>query len=315
MRVGLCLVFLLLLTGCAAESGGMDHIKTPGDDYPPVTENKKAPDAGETYPAPKLSVRNITSAQFVSAVENPRHYDVPGHIRAGVVPHHTTAASMISGFFSLAAQNAEGYDTVVIVGPNHKGDLADIILADRDWDIGEGVKHDAVFTQRLAAAASDGFNIIINNERVEDDHSASIIVPYVYHYLPHTRVVTVLITRSLGFDAELDFARLVVSLAEELGRNMLVVCSIDFSHFLSPREAMARTRVVEEAIVNRDYKKIHRLCDNYLDSPGTMNIFLHILSAYGLQPLIIDRTEASELMRFALDETTSYLVILGADEE
>jgi AmmeMemoRadiSam system protein B len=261
-----------------------------------------------------LAIKNITGEQFVHSVHTPRRYDLDGGIiRAGIVPHHTTAASMISGFFAQAARHAAAYDTVVIVAPNHKGDLGDIILADQGWDIGGGVPCDTAFVTRLLAA--NGLNVIVDNQRLEDDHSASILIPYVHHYLPDTRVVTVLVSRSLGYDSVGDFARLLLDTADALERSVLLVCSIDFSHFLPPHEAMQRDRVTRQALLARDYPKIYSLCNHYIDSPAALMVFLMTLEAHGLEPQIVDNAEASVFLGYAIDETTSYFVVVGAQGE
>jgi hypothetical protein len=258
---------------------------------------------------PKLPIRNITSAQFSYSINNPRQYTIPGLIRAGVVPHHVTAAPMISGFFSQAAYHAEHYDTVVIIGPNHEGDLGDIIISNRDWDINGGVTRDEEFINRLKTA--NNFNIIVNNERMVEEHSASILIPYVNYYLPDTQVVAILVSRSLSFNGAVDFSRLISTLAEELGRSILLVCSIDFSHFLTPGEARERDRVTEKAVRSKDYRLIHSFDSANVDSPAALNIFLLYLSENGMEPYITDRAEASEFMGYVIEETTSYFIITG----
>jgi poly-gamma-glutamate synthesis protein (capsule biosynthesis protein) len=259
-----------------------------------------------------LSAHHITAAQFAQSVNHPRHYDIDGVIRAGVVPHHTTAASMISGFFVQAAKHAHLYDTVVIVAPNHEGDLGDIILSDRDWDMGGGVVHDRAFVSGLLEAAT-GLNIFVHNERLEQDHSAAVLIPYIHHYLPDANVVTVLVSPSLGYDGVGALARLIVSVAGDLQREILLVCSIDFSHFLLPHEVSEKDRVTEQAVINRDYRKIYSLCSQYLDSPAAMIVFLMVLEAYGLELIFVDNAEASQFMGFAIDETTSYFVMAGVE--
>jgi poly-gamma-glutamate synthesis protein (capsule biosynthesis protein) len=258
---------------------------------------------------PILSIRNIDHETFNHAIQNPRSYESAGLVVAGVVPHHVTAASLISGFFSLAAANANHYDTVIILAPNHEGDLADIILSCLDWDIGEGLTAHKGFVNALTEA--DGLHTAISHTHMETDHSASILIPFIHHYLPDTKVAPILLNRSMNFG---DIHRLFLWINEwidQSGENLLLVASIDFSHFLSINEAREKDLVTAEAILNKDYHFIHTLNSHYLDCPEAMIIFLMYLDGLGLSPKTIDHTDASVFLGPNLDETTSYKIMIG----
>ncbi|MDR1531867.1 MAG: hypothetical protein LBS62_06740, partial [Clostridiales bacterium] len=52
-----------------------------------------------------------------------------------VVTHHALAAPLIANFFAAAGTSeAESgpYDTVIIVAPNHEGDIADVVMSRLD---------------------------------------------------------------------------------------------------------------------------------------------------------------------------------------
>lgn len=273
--------------------------------YGSQREYKEAIAASE----PLLAIRNITHEAFNHSIANPRSYEIDGFIMAGVIPHHVTAATMISGFFSQAAAFADYYDTVIILAPNHEGDLADVVLSYRDWDVGRGAFAHRGFVDDIMSAPA--INTAISHSHIEIDHSASIFIPYIYHYLPDTKVAPVLLNRSLCFEGTTNLFRWLVDWINASGENVLLVASIDFSHFLTATEAMERDRVTAEAILNHDYRLIHSLNDHYLDSPAAMIIFLKHLEELGIAPQIIDHTDATEFLGPGLDETTSYKVIVG----
>jgi len=273
---------------------------------------------------PMLAILNITHEDFNHSINNPRPYDIDGFIVAGVIPHHITAATLISGFFSQAAYFADYYDLVIILAPNHEGDLADVVLSYRDWDIGEGVFTHRGFVNDLMEAHH--VNTAISHSHLEVDHSASIFIPYIYHYLPDTKVVAVLLNRSLSFNGTIYLFHWINDWINEYGKNgeydkdekgikehknVLLVASIDFSHFLTAAEARERDIVTTNAILNRDYRLIHSLDSHYLDSAAAMIIFLKYLESLGISPQIIDYTDATEFLGSGLDETTSYKVIVG----
>ncbi|MCL2577469.1 MAG: AmmeMemoRadiSam system protein B [Defluviitaleaceae bacterium] len=253
---------------------------------------------------PLHSILHITHDEFLFSVENARAYEIEGFIFAGVVPHHTTAATMISGFFSSAAEFT--YDTVIIIAPNHANDFANVITSYRDWDIG-------VFTHREFVADllnACGFNAAISHTHIEGDHSAAVLIPYVHYYLPNAKVAPILLNASTRFDEIVNLFNWMENWINESGENVLLVASIDFSHFLTPPEAAEKDRQTTEAIIANDFHRIYSMCNNYLDSPAALIVFLKYLNALGIAPSIIDHTDATEFLGW-LNETTSYKIIIG----
>ena len=307
------LALLLISAGCgrldAADYDIYDELPDTVADYiEPATEQ----DISSIQPAPRLAMLNITHDIFIHSVTFPRQYQIDGLIMAGVVPHHLTASTMISGFFSSAAAHADHYDMVIILAPNHLGGYGDFVLSYRDWDIGDGVFSNRAFTDDFMAVPR--FNSAINHRRMEEDHSASVLIPYIHHYLPGAEVGVILISRTLDFDGTVDFTEWLYSWIAASGKNVLLVCSIDFSHFLTLQQATENDRITKEAILSGDLHRIHTFCDYYLDSPAAMNTFLMYLAKHNLTPQIIDHADASEFLGPGLDETTSYMVIVGVAE-
>ena len=262
---------------------------------------------------PMLAVLHITHDEFLHSIAHPRifPYRPTGQISAGVVPHHSTAAVLISGFFAQAAISADDdYDLVIILAPNHEGDLAGVVLSYRDWDIGEGVFTHSEFVHSLHSVP--GINTAICHSRMELDHSASILIPYIYHYLPGAKVAPVLLNRSLSFDATVAIFHWLNNWIAESDKNVLLVASIDFSHFLSVPQSRENDAATKEAIFANDLKRLHEMNYHYLDSPAAMIIFLMYLEKLGLVPKIIEHTDASEFLGPWVGETTSYMVIVGS---
>ena len=258
------------------------------------------------------SIRNITADEFYNSLENPRIYEIDGVIRAGVVPHHLTASPLISGFFSLVSAERSEYGTVVIVAPDHLGDRGDIIVSDLDWGFNGGVICD---TETVNKLLDDGnLGVVVDNDRIEQEHSASVLIPYINHFLPTSKVVTVLVSRTISFDKTLALATKLNELIIGVEKGALLVCSIDFSHYLEPSKAIQNNDVVIEAIHLGDYFKIYGLSNDYVDSPAALIIFLRYLSKIEAVAVVLDNTEASEfapLEVFSSGETTSYLVLAG----
>jgi len=307
MKVTFLLLGLFILTSCA--NGGTASVYEYLQQETAPERQTEQEEITETHLEPKLAMRHISHEAFNYSIANPRQYGIEGFVTAGIVPHHITAATLISGFFSSAALFAEHYELVIIIGANHEGDLADVVLSYRDWDVGEGIYTHRGFVDDLMDA--HGINTVISHYRMEYDHSASILMPYIYHYLPNTMVAPVLLNRSLSFDGTVNLFYWMMDWIYESGKNVLLVASVDFSHFLTAGEAMQKDQVTANAIANRDFRLIHSLNYNYLDSAASLIIFLKYLDALGISPQTIDHTDATEFLGPLLDETTSYKVIVG----
>ena len=254
-------------------------------------------------------------SDFYSSLENSRKYDADGHVKAGVVPHHLTAAPLISGFFEMCANaSPDGYDTVIIVAPNHVRGIADVVYSRRDWNILDGVKCDTDIIDSLADIWINGISIAENDDRVENDHSASVLIPYIAHYFPGAKTVPILVSRDMPLDETIIFAESIAALIHESAKRILLICSIDFSHFVSPSESIINDLLTVDAIESLNYMKIINLPASSIDSPAALIVFLRYLTELGIAPVIVDRADASEYIGAHIEITTSYIVISGSKE-
>ena len=302
----LCAVLLVLTLGLAGCGIVIDYVEIYVDAYAQAEILKEVANSD-----PMLAILHLTHDEFLDSVANPRDFPTlsEGRIVAGVVPHHNTAAVLISGFFAEATVHADYYDLVIILAPNHKGDLAHVVLSYRDWNIGGGVFTCREFVNDLMAAGD--INTVISHSHMEMDHSASILIPYVYYYLPGIQVAPALLNRSLSFNETLELFHWLNNWIKDSGKNILLVASIDFSHFLTVEQSREMDRVTKEAIFSNDLRQIHMMNYHHLDSAAAMIIFLMYLQELGIAPEIAAHTDASEFLGPWLDETTSYMIIAG----
>ena len=302
-------IIILFFTGCTSEHqeeySNTTHEPRRGELRLPEANNQT------TAPAttPKLSIRHLPGEVFERSITHPRQYNIDGLIKAGVVPHHDVAASLISGFFAQAAINADHYDTVIIIGPNHSGEFGDIVLSYKDWAVGDGVIAHGGFVESLMNEPR--INAVIHHEHMQAEWSASILIPYIHHFLPGAKVAPVLVSRALSFGQTAHLFHWLNNWINTSGENILLVASIDFSHYLTAHEARERDIFTTEAILAGRLQQIHTLDPHYLDSPAALIVFLMYLDALGIAPQIIDRTDASEFLGTAIPETTSYKIIVG----
>lgn len=213
---------------------------------------------------------------FYRSVNFPEKYEIDGQLIGGMIPHHLVAGDMIAGFFELATKQAVQYDTVLIVAPSHYPEncTSDVLTTTADWNTPFGiVKNDTEISERL-----------INNkliapqnsaENVEFDHAIGGLVPFIKHYLPDAKLAVCLVSNKV-FDERLE--EIWDTLANEAmgdeNKNVLLLASVDCSHYLMPNEAEVKDKETIGAIAEFDYQKLLKFSDKNIDSPQSVTTML-----------------------------------------
>jgi MEMO1 family protein len=206
--------------------------------------------AGSFYPS--------TGAELAHAVERcfldvrgpgelpPRHRSTERALRAAVVPHAGYAFSgpIAALVYSLvAAQRAP--KSVLILGVDHHGSSAGSVVSDRAWEtpLGPvGADHDLV--RALARGP-----IRIDEEAQSDEHSIEVQLPFLDYVLPHPRFVALQV-RFDRFEHLREVADVVRSAVQ--GRDVLLLASTDFSHYVPASVASRLDGLAIDAILARD---------------------------------------------------------------
>jgi AmmeMemoRadiSam system protein B len=288
-RLALVFAIAIALASCAA---------------PPAAEPAKAEAvaAAPAAPAEKLPVLDCLFYErelFLRAMAAPRIYSAGGgRLTAGMLPHHLVASDMIAGFFSLAAKEPEPYDAVLIVSPSHfpENHEGDIVTALADWATPFG---DVACAERLANALleSAGFSATNSPAAVEADHGAAGLLPFVRYYLPDTPVACALLTNRLKHSELSAFREAVAKLCAE--KNVLLLASIDCSHYLRPEEAAARDAETAKAVADADFERILSFGDANIDSPQALTTLLETVAAQNAELDLLDHSSSAEKLPYS----------------
>lgn len=229
-------------------------------------------------------------------------------LSAGVVPHHLLAGELIASFFKTASETGERYDTVILLGPNHKGEGADISITGCSWKTEFGpVECDEYTVSQIMDCKT--LDARINDDLLQNDHAVSSLIPYIKYYLPDVKVTAVLLTRRVTMEQSQDIARLLNSIAKN--KKCLVVGSVDFSHGLPAEEAKLRDEETRQAILNSDLERIKKMLNENLDSPETLCTLLYYMQERGtrLATLFCHKSAADLLENPVLQDCTTYFVL------
>ena len=316
----ICLVMcVLIFTSCEY-----------ANDYSNITiqnenENEKEEEeTGNSFVQPfdhfderRLICRHTELAEFYDSIKNPREFLLNGNVAGGIVPHHLVAATLISGFFKAVAESTAvsgiKYDTVVIVAPNHEGETGDMIISLRDWQVWDTVFCDRDIVGGIYKNNPDGIGgieITESDGRMEEEHSVSVLIPYINYYLPGVKVAPFLLNRRLTLETVYNFTKILSDTINASGKKVLFIGSIDFSHYLPAPVAKENDKITEAAVLDRNYRTIQEFSNGYVDSPQTLNTFLLYLKNIEADNIeILYNTDMSEFLGEGINETTSYFII------
>ena len=206
--------------------------------------------AGQFYPADGAALSQMIEQNFLDP-RGPgqlpvRHRSADRRIRAAAVPH---AGYLYSGpiaahaYAAIAAERPPS--TVLILGVNHTGRGAPAALSSRDWLTPLG----RVPVDRDLVRALDRRPIELDETAHAREHAIEIQLPFLQYVLPFPRFAALTVSMGpVGFLA--DVAAVVRKALQ--GRDVLILASTDFSHYVPAEVARRLDRQAIDQILARD---------------------------------------------------------------
>jgi MEMO1 family protein len=179
-----------------------------------------------------------------------RHRMATRPLRAIVVPHAGYAYSgaiAALAYAEVAAQRAP--TTVLVLGVDHQGLGDGACLSDRDWRTPLGP---TAVDHELVGALSHA-PVHVDEAAHAREHSIEVQLPFLEYVLPRPRFVALQV-RFGPFDYLAQVAGVVREALE--GRDVLLVASTDFSHYVPARTAERLDRMAIEAVLSRDARRL-----------------------------------------------------------
>ncbi len=206
--------------------------------------------AGQFYPADGAALTQMIEQNFLDR-RGPghlpvRHRSADRRIRAAAVPH---AGYLYSGpiaahaYAAIAAERPPS--TVLILGVNHTGRGAPAALSSRDWLTPLG----RVPVDRDLVRALDRRPIELDETAQAREHAIEIQLPFLQYVLPFPRFAALTVSMGpVGFLA--DVAAVVRKALQD--RDVLILASTDFSHYVPAEVARRLDRQAIDQILARD---------------------------------------------------------------
>lgn len=224
-------------------------------------------------------------------------------IKAGIVPHDLRHAEYIAHFLkNLKNQSPE---TILLIGPNHREfGHSSLITASNYWQTYFGVLQT---NQELINILKEKGLVSDEPWVVEQDHTIAGIVPYIAYYLPKTKIVPLIFKSEFGVT---DIENLVSSLENILPKSIVIIAAVDFSHYLTSRQAEESDKVTAKALADFDYQKILSFGErfnDYVDSPPSIAFLMLWMQKQGVKNIeILANTNSGKLEHRETEPVTSY---------
>jgi len=167
-----------------------------------------------------------------------------GYMYSGPVAAH--------GFYKMALDGKP--DTIIILGPNHRGFGADIsIMISGKWETPLG---EIEIDKDLAENILNNSKIIkVDNKAHQSEHSIEVQLPFIqYIFDKDVKIIPICMTRQ-DINTDIEIARSICS--SVVNKNILIIASSDFTHYEPQEYAKNIDNQAINAIIEFDPKKLY----------------------------------------------------------
>ncbi|MBP6929642.1 MAG: AmmeMemoRadiSam system protein B [Candidatus Moranbacteria bacterium] len=223
-------------------------------------------------------------------------------IIGGVVPHHLIAGDFLAEFFTLLQKRSVPPEVILLLAPNHfESGVADIQTANFVWQTAFG---DVETDENVLAIVQKG-GAVIQPDTFGQEHGIYNILPYIAHFLPGAKIVPIVFRQEVSTDQIESFVASMTPLVQE--KKVVVVSSVDFSHYLSKEEAEGKDQETLAAIKKFDLTQIAQYESDHLDSPSALITLLRIGQVLESTKInVLEHGNSADAIRGRNQSTTSH---------
>lgn len=195
--------------------------------------------------------------------------------KAVIMPHHDIAIHNLNGFYtalSVPIDSLEKFNpsVIVLISPDHfeKGKKLITLPENVQFASPEGnLVIDKELINKIANQKELKNILSFNDSAFVTEHGIYAHTPFIKHYFPNAKVVPIL-TKMFSSDTEfLEIQKLGEYLSKVLPKNSLVIASVDFSHYQTPKMTDIHDNVAKNIIFNMEDPRFAEV-----DSPETLGI-------------------------------------------
>ncbi len=219
--------------------------------------------AGQFYPGTESGLNSLIPDLFLHPLGPgtvPKLVvDGPRNIEGGVVPHagYVYSGPVAAHFYASLAR--DGFpDSFIILGPNHYGLGAGISLGMGDFQTPYGV---ARIDTELAKIISRDI-VAVDESSHMYEHSIEVQIPFLQFFSREIKIVPISML-SQDKAAAVELGKIIKDAISESGKDVVVIASSDFSHYVPRKQAYKNDARAIEKIVDRDIEGLYQVIYRY----------------------------------------------------
>lgn len=229
---------------------------------------------------------------------------VKENIRGGILPHYLLPMDEIMQFYAILSKS-QSPKTIILLGPDHAdANRFGAAAADAAWQTEFGrLEPD----REVITEITNSGLVSLDNDSFRQEHSIASHVHFIKYFFPQAKIVPIIFRSDYPEEKALALSSEISKLANN---DVLVLASIDFSHYLKNQEAQAYDAITLETMKKYDYNSLYTYDNKYLDSPAAIVTILKTMQNLGAGNLEVYKNSNSGAMANDYNmATTSYFLI------
>lgn len=215
---------------------------------------RKARVSGSFYPFEPSDILELMN-QMTEREKSKIDYSLADRkILAAILPHagHIYSGYQTLHFFEILKQSGQVFDLWVIIHPLHHGSDMDYAVEGSDyWNTPLGnVRVDKEFVKALG--------IPVSTEIHRFEHSSEVILPFIQKYNENEfSFVSIGISKQNPETAD-EISRKLINAIKSSPKNICIIASSDFSHYVNPEHGRAMDQKVINKILQKEVRGIYK---------------------------------------------------------
>ncbi|MGM0497633.1 MAG: AmmeMemoRadiSam system protein B [Bacteroidota bacterium] len=207
-------------------------------------KTRKPSVAGQFYPGNKQELDKLLDDIIEKEKDQIKKELARKNIIGAVVPHagYVFSAYQAVHVFQILKEHSTQFDTIFIINPNHSGMGNEIAFDANDyWETPYGkVEVDKDFAETM--------NLPVSEIEQSREHSGEVMVPLLQRFLDYNfKIAPVTMTMQTHSNAH-ELANEIFNANKKLNKNIFIIASSDFSHFVTPKAGEEQDQLVIDKI-------------------------------------------------------------------
>ena len=218
-------------------------------------KTRKPSVAGQFYPGNKKELDKLLDDIIEKEKGQIKRELAQKNIIGGIAPHagYVFSAYQAVHVFQIMKEHSTQFDTIFIINPNHSGMGNEVAYDGNDyWETPYGnVELDKDFAEAM--------NLPVSEIEQSREHSGEVMVPLLQRFLDYNfKIAPITMTMQTHSNA-CELANEIFNANKKLGKNIFIIASSDFSHFVTPKTGEKQDQLVIDKIKDIQSEEVEKI--------------------------------------------------------